>query len=113
MQMMRHPHDLGAAMLACALVLAAFGAFFALAAALAELPDVDLLEELRPTMDKQMAPLPTLGVAPRPCQACGAQLDGWPLLFIGFAPNELPSFSGLNRRCDDVLTGMLSTTVEP
>lgn len=51
--MMRRPQDLGAAILGCSLVLAAFGTFFALAAALAELPDAaPLEEELRLMIDK-------------------------------------------------------------
>jgi len=50
--MMRRPHNVGAAILASSLILAAFGAFLAFAAALAELPDVDLKEALRLTIDK-------------------------------------------------------------
>ncbi len=51
--MMRHPDDLSAAILGCSLILAAFGAFFALAAALAQLPDVDpQADELRQMIDK-------------------------------------------------------------
>lgn len=51
--MIRRPHDLGATILACTLVLAVFAALFAFAAALAELPDVDPLgDELRPMIDK-------------------------------------------------------------
>jgi hypothetical protein len=50
---MKRPHDLGAALLACTLILAVFGAFLAFAAALAELPDVDPLgDELRPMINK-------------------------------------------------------------
>ncbi|MDA9503804.1 hypothetical protein XI09_03020 [Bradyrhizobium sp. CCBAU 11386] len=51
-RMMRRPQDVGAAILASSLILAAFGAFFAFVGALAELPDVDLKETLRPMIDK-------------------------------------------------------------
>ena len=42
----------GTAILASSLILAAFGAFLAFVVALAELPDVDLTETLRPMIDK-------------------------------------------------------------
>lgn len=44
--------QIGEAILASSLILAAFGAFFAFVAALAELPDVALTETLRPMIDK-------------------------------------------------------------
>jgi len=50
--MMRPPQNVVAAILASSFILAAFGAFFALAAALAELASVDLTEALRPMIDK-------------------------------------------------------------
>jgi hypothetical protein len=50
--MMKRHQDLAAVILASSLVLAAFGALIALAAALAELPDVDVEEKLRPMVDK-------------------------------------------------------------
>lgn len=50
---MRPSQDLAAAIVASALVLAALGTLLAFAAALAELPDVDTLDnELRPMIDK-------------------------------------------------------------
>jgi uncharacterized MnhB-related membrane protein len=49
---MRRTQVVGAAILASSLILAAFGAFFAFVAALAELPDVALTETLRPMIDK-------------------------------------------------------------
>lgn len=50
--MIRRTQVVGAAILPSSLVLAAFGAFFAFVAALAELPGVDLKEMLRPMIDK-------------------------------------------------------------
>lgn len=49
---MRRPPNLIAAILASSFILAAFGAFFALAAALAELRSVELPEVLHPMIDK-------------------------------------------------------------
>lgn len=51
-RMMRRTQLVGAAILASSLILASFGAFFAFVAAVAELPDVDLSETLRPMIDK-------------------------------------------------------------
>lgn len=49
---MRPPQHFGAAMLTSSFILAALAAFFAFVAALAELPRVELREELRPMIDK-------------------------------------------------------------
>jgi hypothetical protein len=49
---MRRPQNVVAAMLASAFIFAAFAAFFALAAALAELPSAALPKVLRPMIDK-------------------------------------------------------------
>ncbi|WP_438502103.1 hypothetical protein [Bradyrhizobium japonicum] len=51
-RMMRRPQNVVAAMLASAFIFAAFAAFFALAAALAELPSAALPKVLRPMIDK-------------------------------------------------------------
>lgn len=51
-RMKRRPHTVFAAILASCFILAAFGAFFAFVAALAELPSPDLTEVLRPMIDK-------------------------------------------------------------
>ncbi len=51
-RMMRRRQTVFAAILASCIILAAFGAFFAFAAALAELPSLHLTELLRPMIDK-------------------------------------------------------------
>ncbi|KRP98890.1 hypothetical protein AOQ72_16400 [Bradyrhizobium yuanmingense] len=51
-RMMTRLQNVGAAMLGGCLIVAAFGAFFAFVAALAELPSVDVTDVLRPMIDK-------------------------------------------------------------
>lgn len=51
-RIMRRTQVVGTAILASSFILAAFGAFLAFVVALAELPDVDLTETLRPVIDK-------------------------------------------------------------